>query len=223
MPKLYLIEGHSAFFRAYHVWPPMQLLDGTPCNAMYGYAKMLWGMLNRHNDGSHLAVILDAPNSRNYRRNIYPEYKANRSPPDIMLSPQLPRIREVTEAFGIPCVEVDGYEADDVIASYACQAASEDMEVVIVTIDKDLMQLVGDRISVYTNIDTATSMSPGMRATLAENRDDVFLSLELATLKLDVPLETPIADFVWTGIDHDRLQVYLREQGFRSLEEEMAA
>jgi len=76
---------------------------------------------------------------------------------------------------------------------------------------------------IYDNLETATSMSPGMRATLVENRDDVFLSLELATLKLDVPLEVPISSFAWTGIDHDRLQVYLREQGFRSLEEEMAA
>ena len=142
---LYLVDGSSFIFRAYHRLPPLTDPEGTPVNAVYGYTTMLWKLaedLDKAEGPTHLAVILDA-GSKSFRNDLYEEYKANRPPPPEDLVPQFPLIRDATRAFSIPCIEEEGLEADDLIASYARAATKQGWDVTIVSSDKDLMQLVG--------------------------------------------------------------------------------
>ncbi len=143
---LYLVDGSSYIFRAYHRLPPLTNPEGTPVGAVYGYTTMLWKLaddLDKAEGPTHLAVILDA-GSTSFRNDIYDQYKANRPPPPEDLVPQFPLIRDATRAFSLPCVEVPGLEADDLIASYACAAQRQGWDVTIVSSDKDLMQLIGE-------------------------------------------------------------------------------
>jgi DNA polymerase I len=143
---LYLVDGSAYIFRAYHRLPPLTNPEGTPVGAVYGYTTMLWKLaddLDEANGPTHLAVILDK-DSKSFRNDIYPEYKANRPPPPEDLRPQFPLIRDATRAFSLPCIEEQGLEADDLIASYAREAQRKGWNVTIVSSDKDLMQLVGE-------------------------------------------------------------------------------
>ncbi|WP_128891661.1 DNA polymerase I [Erythrobacter sp. HKB08] len=143
---LYLVDGSSYIFRAYHRLPPLTDPEGTPVGAVYGYTTMLWKLaddLDKAEGPTHLAVILDK-DSTSFRNEIYPEYKANRPEPPEDLRPQFPLIRDATRAFSLPCIEEQGLEADDLIASYARAAQREGWDVTIVSSDKDLMQLVGE-------------------------------------------------------------------------------
>ncbi|EZP79016.1 DNA polymerase I [Novosphingobium resinovorum] len=142
---LYLVDGSAYIFRAYHRLPPLTNPEGTPVGAVYGYTTMLWKLaedLNKADGPTHLAVILDA-SSHSFRNDIYADYKANRPPPPEDLVPQFPLIRDATRAFSLPCIEEQGLEADDLIASYARAATAQGWDVTIVSSDKDLMQLVG--------------------------------------------------------------------------------
>ncbi|MCB2078860.1 MAG: DNA polymerase I, partial [Novosphingobium sp.] len=142
---LYLVDGSAYIFRAYHRLPPLTDPEGTPVGAVYGYTTMLWKLaddLNKADGPTHLAVILDKA-STSFRNEIYEDYKANRPPPPEDLVPQFPLIRDATRAFSLPCIEEEGFEADDLIASYARAAAAKGWDVTIVSSDKDLMQLVG--------------------------------------------------------------------------------
>ena len=144
---LYLVDGSSYIFRAYHRLPPLTDPEGTPVGAVYGYTTMLWKLatdLDEADGPTHLAVILDA-SGKSFRNDIFPEYKANRPPPPEDLVPQFPLIRDATRAFSLPCIEEQGLEADDLIATYARAAQAQGWDVTIVSSDKDLMQLVGDR------------------------------------------------------------------------------
>ena len=144
---LYLVDGSSYIFRAYHRLPPLTDPEGTPVGAVYGYTTMLWKLaddLDQAEGPTHLAVILDA-SGKSFRNEIYPEYKANRPPAPEDLVPQFPLIRDATRAFSLPCIEEQGLEADDLIATYARVAQSQGWDVTIVSSDKDLMQLVGER------------------------------------------------------------------------------
>ncbi len=141
---LYLVDGSAYIFRAYHRLPPLTNPEGTPVGAVYGYTTMLWKLaddLEKAEGPSHLAVILDK-SSHSFRNDMYPEYKANRPPPPDDLVPQFPLIRDATRAFSLPCIEEEGFEADDLIATYARAAAREGFDVTIVSSDKDLMQLI---------------------------------------------------------------------------------
>ncbi|MFL0355433.1 DNA polymerase I [Erythrobacter sp. GH1-10] len=143
---LYLVDGSSYIFRAYHRLPPLTDPEGTPVGAVYGYTTMLWKLatdLDEADGPTHLAVILDK-DSKSFRNEIYPEYKANRPEPPEDLRPQFPLIRDATRAFSLPCIEEAGLEADDLIASYAREAQRQGWDVTIVSSDKDLMQLVGE-------------------------------------------------------------------------------
>ncbi|MEO1647509.1 MAG: DNA polymerase I [Pseudomonadota bacterium] len=143
---LYLVDGSSYIFRAYHRLPPLTNPEGTPVGAVYGYTTMLWKLaddLDKAEGPTHLAVILDK-DSKSFRNEIYPEYKANRPEPPEDLRPQFPLIRDATRAFSLPCIEEQGLEADDLIASYAREAQRQGWNVTIVSSDKDLMQLVGE-------------------------------------------------------------------------------
>jgi DNA polymerase-1 len=144
---LYLIDGSGYLFRAYHALPPLtRKSDGLPTGAVSGYCNMLWKLIEDMKDGdkpTHLAVIFDA-GKHTFRNDIYPEYKANRPPPPDDLIPQFPLVRDATRAFGVACVELAGYEADDLIATYARMAREAGARCTIVSSDKDLMQLVVD-------------------------------------------------------------------------------
>ena len=137
---LYLIDGSGYIFRAYHALPPMNRPDGTPINAVFGFSKML-GQLLDDPEVDHVAVILDAGRNT-FRNDIYPKYKAHRPEPPEDLIPQFPLIREAATAFGMPSIELAGYEADDLIATYARLALEAGATCTIVSSDKDLMQLV---------------------------------------------------------------------------------
>ncbi|MDC8755391.1 DNA polymerase I [Erythrobacter sp. sf7] len=143
---LYLVDGSSYIFRAYHRLPPLTDPEGTPVGAVYGYTTMLWKLaadLDEADGPTHLAVILDA-GSVSFRNEIYEHYKAHRPDPPEDLVPQFPLIRDATRAFSLPCIEVEGLEADDLIASYAREAQRRGWDVTIVSSDKDLMQLLGE-------------------------------------------------------------------------------
>ncbi|GIL01752.1 MAG: DNA polymerase I [Alphaproteobacteria bacterium] len=152
---LFLVDGSSYIFRAYHALPPLtRKSDGLPVGAVAGFCNMLWKLLRdaRNTDvgvaPTHFAVIFDY-SARTFRHELYPDYKANREEPPADLRPQFGLIREATRAFGLPCVEMEGYEADDLIATYARLAREAGADVTIVASDKDLMQLVGDKVILY--------------------------------------------------------------------------
>ncbi len=141
--ELFLIDGSGFIFRAFHALPPLtRPSDKTPVGAVMGFCNMIFKLLSDHPD-ARVAVIFDATR-HNFRNEIYPQYKANRSETPEDLIPQFPLIREATQAFGLPCLELDGYEADDLIATYAKCAREKNINCVIVSSDKDLMQLIYD-------------------------------------------------------------------------------
>ncbi|WGM46288.1 DNA polymerase I [Brevundimonas sp. NIBR10] len=150
--RLYLIDASAYIFRAYHALPPLtRKSDGLPVGAVQGYCNMLWKLLQdmKGADGpTHLAAIFDH-SEKTFRNDLYDQYKANRSAPPEDLIPQFPLVREATAAFGVHCVELPGYEADDLIATYACKARDAGGEAVIVSSDKDLMQLIGRGVVMY--------------------------------------------------------------------------
>lgn len=147
---LYLVDGSGYLFRAYHALPPLtRKSDGLPTGAVSGYCNMLWKLLEdmKGPDApTHLAVIFDA-GSKTFRNDIYDQYKANRPPPPEDLVPQFPLVRDATRAFGVACVEMPGYEADDLIATYARLAREAGAHCTIISSDKDLMQLICDDVS----------------------------------------------------------------------------
>ena len=139
--RLYLVDGSGYIFRAYHALPPMTRADGTPVNAVYGFCNMLQKLLDDVGPDDSIAVIFDASGT-SFRNDIYDDYKAHRPDPPEDLVPQFPLFRDATRAFNLPCIEQPGFEADDLIATYARQAAEDDQEVIIVSSDKDLMQVI---------------------------------------------------------------------------------
>ncbi|MDB5734642.1 MAG: polymerase [Alphaproteobacteria bacterium] len=144
---LYLVDGSGYLFRAYHALPPLtRKSDGLPTGAVAGYCNMLWKLLEDMkgpDQPTHLAVIFDA-GEKTFRNDMYAAYKANRPPPPEDLIPQFPLVRDATRAFGISCVEMAGYEADDLIATYARLSREAGARCTIISSDKDLMQLVVD-------------------------------------------------------------------------------
>ncbi len=144
---IYLIDGSGYIFRAFFGIRPMTRPDGTPVNAVFGYTNMLIKLLNDH-DSDGFAVIFDA-GRESFRNEFYPEYKAQRPDAPEELIPQFALIREATRAFNLPSIEMKGYEADDLIATYAQQAKAAGVQVTIVSSDKDLMQLVEPGIALF--------------------------------------------------------------------------
>ncbi len=149
---VWLVDGSGFIFRAYHALPPLtRKSDGLPVGAVHGFVAMLHKLLVHMNEGrrpTHLAVVFDA-GRETFRNDIYADYKANRPEPPADLVPQFDLIRQATEAFGIALVEQQGYEADDLLATYARQAREAGAVVHIVSSDKDLMQLVRDGVFMF--------------------------------------------------------------------------
>ncbi len=139
-PHLILIDGSGFIFRAFHALPMMTRPDGTPVNAVFGFTNMLARLIKDH-AGTHFAVIFDA-GRHTFRNRLYEQYKAQRPEPPEELRPQFALVREATEAFGVPAIELADWEADDLIASYARAATEAGGRATIVSSDKDLMQLI---------------------------------------------------------------------------------
>jgi len=144
---LHLIDGSAFIFRAYHALPPLtRKSDGLPIGAVSGFCNMLQRYIDGNNTSddapTHIAVIFDK-GSHTFRNDLYDQYKANREAMPEDLRPQIPLTRRATEAFNIACKELEGYEADDIIATLSCQAREAGGRVTIISSDKDLMQLVG--------------------------------------------------------------------------------
>ena len=145
--ELFLIDGSGFIFRAYHALPPLTRPDGTPVNAVLGFTNMLVKLITEMHV-PNIAVIFDAKR-KNFRNDIYPEYKAHRPEAPDDLKPQFAIIREATEAFSIPAIELEGFEADDLIATYARLAREKNRPVAIVSSDKDLMQLIRPGVRMF--------------------------------------------------------------------------
>jgi len=149
---VYLIDGSGYIFRAYHALPPLtRPSDGLPVGAVHGFCAMLWKLLRETGElapPTHLAVIFDY-SAKTFRNDLFDGYKANRPEPPGDLIPQFPLVRNAVRAFNVACIEQEGYEADDIIATYAVQALEAGADVTIVSSDKDLMQLVRPGIIMY--------------------------------------------------------------------------
>ena len=149
---VFLVDGSGYIFRAYHALPPLnRKSDGLQVNAVLGFCNMLWKLLRDmkpEDRPTHLAVIFDK-SEKTFRNELYNDYKAHRPDAPADLIPQFPLIREAVRAFDIPCLEMLGFEADDLIATYARQACEVGANVTIVSSDKDLMQLVNDCVIMY--------------------------------------------------------------------------
>ena len=149
---VFLVDGSGYIFRAYHALPPInRKSDGLQLNAVFGFCNMLWKLLRDMKDDdkpSHLAVVFDK-SEKTFRTEMYPDYKAHRPDPPDDLKPQFKFIREAVHAFDIPCLEQDGFEADDLIATYVRQAHQAGATSTIVSSDKDLMQLVSDGVIMF--------------------------------------------------------------------------
>src|SRR5882724_8979797 len=149
---VFLVDGSSYIFRAYHALPPLnRKSDGLQVNAVLGFCNMLWKLLRDmppDNRPTHLAIVFDK-SEITFRNKLYPDYKAHRPPAPDDLIPQFSLIRDAVRAFDLPCLEQGGFEADDLIATYARIAGERDATTTIVSSDKDLMQLVTDKVTMY--------------------------------------------------------------------------
>ena len=159
---LILVDGSTFIFRAYHALPPLtRKPDGLPVGAVSGFCNMLWKLLQEGltpeegDEPTHFAVIFDH-SAKTFRNEIYPEYKAQRPEPPEDLVPQFGLIREATRAFSVHCIEQEGFEADDLIATYAREAAEQGARVTIVSGDKDLMQLIGPKVGMIDTMKNKT-------------------------------------------------------------------
>ncbi|AKK19846.1 DNA polymerase I [Candidatus Liberibacter africanus] len=152
---LFLVDGSSFIYRAFYATPPLsRKRDGLPVNAIAGFCNMLWKLLQsfrKENTASHFAVIFDHP-AITFRNELYSDYKANRPETPETLLPQLPLVRLATQAFGIPSIEIKGFEADDIIATYTHIAEKQGFFVTIVATDKDLTQLISPTTCLYDTL-----------------------------------------------------------------------
>jgi len=274
---LFLIDGSGFIFRAYYgLKTNLTRSDGTPTNAVYGFCNMLMKLLD-DTEADYIAVIFDA-GRKTFRNDIYPEYKANRPAPPEDLIPQFPLVREATEAFNVPAIQMPGYEADDLIATYARQAREAGDEVTIMSSDKDMMQLITERVTMcdpirngrigteevhekfgvgpkkvievqalagdstdnvpgvpgigvktaaqlineYGDFETLLARAgeikqPKRRENLQQFADLARVSLELVTLKDDVPVDDDYRAFAKRELDHEKLLKFLRAQEFERI------
>src|SRR6204780_4323427 len=149
---VFLVDGSGYIFRAYHALPPInRKSDGLQLNAVFGFCNMLWKLLRdmkAEDKPTHLAVVFDL-SEKTFRTEMYPDYKAHRPDPPDDLRPQFSLIRDAVHAFDLPCLEQDGFEADDLIATYVRHACEAGAKATIVSSDKDLMQPVNDGVIMF--------------------------------------------------------------------------
>jgi DNA polymerase I len=147
MNRLVLIDGNAILHRAYHALPPLTAPDGSLVNAVYGFCTMLFKIVHDLKP-THIAVAFDRP-APTFRKKLYKEYQATRPKMDEELVGQIEKVHDMVRAFGVPIYEKDGFEADDVIGTLARRAEKTIDQVIIVTGDKDILQLVDDKTYVY--------------------------------------------------------------------------
>jgi DNA polymerase-1 len=163
-PVLYLLDASSYIHRAFHAIRGLSTKDGIPTNAVYGFTTMLLKVL-REAQPHYLAVVYDAKGPT-FRHRLYPAYKANRPPLDPALKTQFPLVRQVVTALGLPAVEMEGFEADDLMATLTRQALEQGFEVILVSGDKDLFQLVSERVRLWDTMKEITMGPAEVRAKL---------------------------------------------------------
>ncbi|MCK4509183.1 MAG: ribonuclease HI [Desulfuromonadales bacterium] len=161
-PQLYLLDGSSYIYRAYYGYRDLATSDGMATNAVFGFTKMLLDLIQK-NSPDYLTVVLDRPREETFRRELYTEYKANREAMPEDLVSQIPYINKILSALNIPTLEAPGFEADDVIATLAHRYAAEGIQVTVVTGDKDLMQIIDERIGL---LDTMKNKRSGHQEVL---------------------------------------------------------
>ena len=274
--RLFLIDGSGYIFRAFHALPPMNRKDGTPVNAVFGFTSMILKLID--DATPDYAIVVFDLGRITFRNEIFPEYKANRDAAPEELIPQFPIIRDATRALNLPMAEVKGFEADDLIATYARDATAKGMQVVIVSSDKDLMQLIrpgvtmldpmkqkhidraevierfsvppekvidvqalaGDStdnvpgvpgigiktaaelINTYDNLENLLACAheikqPKRRENLLEHADMARVSMQLVTLRDDVPLPVKVEDAALQAPQDETLRAFLEEQNFQRL------
>lgn len=183
-----LVDGSGYIFRAYHALPPLtRKTDGLPVGAVAGFSNMLFKLLRDQTDDArptHFAVIFDA-SGVTFRNDIYGEYKANRPPAPEDLIPQFPLTRDATRAFGAACIEMAGFEADDLIATYARKAEAKGARVTIISSDKDLMQLVSEKITMVDTMKNRTISIPQVQEKFGVGPDKVIDIQSLAGDSVD--------------------------------------
>jgi 5'-3' exonuclease len=147
--RLYLIDGHAQMYRCYYA-PFRELTSpsGEPTKATYVFSQMLLSLV-RQKRPTHLAMVIDRAGEKTFRDEVFPPYKANREPPPEDFPPQEKRILQIVEAAGVPVLSLPGYEADDILATLVEQARGRDMDVYLVSKDKDLEQLLSERVRMY--------------------------------------------------------------------------
>ena len=149
-PKLYLIDGSGYIFRAFHALPPLNNSRGMPTNAVFGFIRMLFKLLKEERP-QHIAVVFDSPR-KTFRDDLFASYKANRTEAPSDVTVQIPYVQRAVDAFRIRNLTLDGFEADDVIGTLALRAARQRFETVIVTEDKDFMQIVGPHVTLWNTM-----------------------------------------------------------------------
>ncbi len=172
LKHVYLVDGSGYIFRAYHALPPLTRPDGTPVGAVLGFTNMLLKLL-RETDADHIAVVFDA-SRHTFREKIYANYKANRPDTPEDLVPQFELVREATDAMNVARIEQEDYEADDLIAAYAKAAVRAGATVTIVSSDKDLMQLVTDKVQMLDPIKNKPIGAPEVREKFGVDPDKVI-------------------------------------------------
>jgi len=276
--KICLIDGSGYIFRAFYGLPPLNAPDGTPVNAVFGFTNMFL-KLTQKIACDYCLVLFDAKRE-NFRNNIFADYKGTRKETPEELIPQFPIIREAVEALNICQLEMEGYEADDLIATYAKKARDEGIEVVVVSGDKDLMQLIREGVEFYDpmkdkfftpedvhekfgvypdkvvqvqalsgdaidNVPGVAGIGPKTaallineygsieellsrvgeikqekrRQTIIDNAENARISLQLVTLKDDVPVKTEIGDYRCKCPEHDKIFAFLDKYGFSSIKQ----
>src|SRR5229473_1898508 len=212
---VFLVDGSSYIFRAYHALPPLnRKSDGLQVNAVLGFCNMLWKLLRDmppDNRPTHLAIIFDK-SEITFRNKLYPDYKAHRPPAPDDLIPQFPLIREAVRAFDLPCLEQAGFEADDLIATYVRLACERGASATIVSSDKDLMQLVTDCVTMY---DTMKDRRIGIA-------EEARISRQLVLLDDKVKLDVPLDELAVHEPDARKLIAFLKAMEFSSLTRRVA-
>jgi DNA polymerase-1 len=280
--SVYLIDASSYIFRAFFAIPPLTNSAGLPTHAVYGFTSLTLKFINQYRP-EYLAVVLDA-GRETFRNEIYRAYKENRPEAPPQLIPQFPYIRKVLEALNLPLLEMRGFEADDIIGTLTKTFSSQGIKVIVVSSDKDLMQLVTDGVrlldsakgkwigyaeikqkfgvephrvievmglmgdsvdnipgvkgigektataliqkfetleNLFDHLDEVETMglkgAARIRNALAEGKESAFLSRTLATVKLDVPVETNLADLRYRRPDIERARALFAELEFHNL------
>ena len=280
--RLFLVDGSSYIFRAFFALPPLTNAAGLPTNAIYGFTNMMLKFIKQHQP-QYLAVALDA-GRETFRNEMFADYKANRPEAPAELIPQFPYVRKALDALNVPVLELEGYEADDIIATLCHMLSGKNCELIVVSGDKDLMQLVTNGIRVFDSAKERWIGAPEVRAkfgvepqrivdvmglmgdsvdnipgvkgigektaialiqhfhslenlfehledldktalrgiarirkALEEGKSAAFLSRELATARVDVPIKVEMADLQFSHPDRDKLRALFEELEFTNL------